>query len=89
MGDAPAEWPPVSVEEIVSRAPDVVLVAVASADETVLDRVRSMPGLRQLDAVRGDGVRVLDASLFNRPGPGLIRAVGVLARAIHPEAFAP
>lgn len=88
MGDAPAEWPPVSVEEIVARAPDVVLIAVASADESVVERVRALPGIRRLEAVQGDRVRVLDASLFNRPGPGLIEAVTALARAIHPEAFA-
>jgi ABC-type Fe3+-hydroxamate transport system substrate-binding protein len=76
----------VSVEEIVSRDPDVVLVAVALPEAEVLRRLRETPGLRRLEAVRQDHVRVLDPSLFNRPGPGLIEAVRVLASAIHPGA---
>lgn len=87
FADASAAWPPVSVEEIVARQPDVIVVTVAVPADDVRERLAAMPGLGRLDAVTGDRVRILDASLFNRPGPGLIDAVGVLARAIHPEAF--
>jgi iron complex transport system substrate-binding protein len=86
LDDASTSWPPVSVEEIVSRDPDVVLVAVALPEAEVLRRLRETPGLRRLEAVRQDRVRVLDPSLFNRPGPALIEAVRVLASAIHPGA---
>jgi len=89
LADAPSAWPPVSVEEIVARRPDVLLIAVPESGEEVHRRLLTMPGLRRLDAVRQGRVRVLDASQFNRPGPGLIEAVRVLARAIHPGAMTP
>lgn len=89
FGDASAAWPPVSVEEIVARKPDVILIATAAPADEVRDRLSGMPGLRSLDAVSEARVRVLDPSLFNRPGPGLIDAVRELARAVHPDARAP
>jgi iron complex transport system substrate-binding protein len=84
LADATAAWPPVSVEEIVARDPDVLLIAVAAPADQVLARLADTPGLRQLEAVRQDRVRVLDPSLFNRPGPGLIDGMRILTRAIHP-----
>lgn len=84
LDDGSAAWPPVSVEEILARRPDVVLVAVASTADAVIERLRDTPGLRQLAAVREDRVHVLDPGLFNRPGPGLIEGMRILTRAIHP-----
>jgi iron complex transport system substrate-binding protein len=86
LADASTAWPPVSVEEIVARQPDVVLIAVALPADEVLGMLRDTPGLRRLEAVRQDRVRILDPSLFNRPGPGLIDGMRILTRAIHPEA---
>ena len=86
MADVGALWPPVSVEEVLSRQPEVVIVSTTSRTrDNVLADLRERPGWRGLEAVRSGRVHVVDANLFNRPGPSLVFAVGALAEAIHPE----
>lgn len=78
-------WLQVSLEEVVRRRPDVIVLQVRGDADGVLDRLKSAPGWRDLDAVREGRVVALDARLFDRPGPRLPAAAAQLARAIHPE----
>jgi iron complex transport system substrate-binding protein len=87
FADAPALWPEVSLEEVVRRQPDVVIVAAGSVDAPALDRLRTAPGWRDLHALRAGRTAAVDTDLFNRPGPGLARAVERLAAILHPELF--
>src|SRR5690606_5574491 len=89
FGDAGARWPEVSLEEVVRRQPDVVVVAAGGADARTLARFESAPGWRDLRAVRAGRVVAVDTDLFNRPGPGLARAVVQLAAILHPDLFPP
>jgi iron complex transport system substrate-binding protein len=84
-----AEWPHVSMEEIVRLQPDVLIFASAHAGDTQrdIDALRTRPGWKNLDAMRhGNVVIVSDA--INRPAPRMVDAIEHLARALHPEAFA-
>ncbi|MCI0434021.1 MAG: helical backbone metal receptor [Gemmatimonadetes bacterium] len=84
FADSPVLWPAVSVEETVVRQPDVVIVSTAgSTPGQVLEHLRSSPGWRSLEAVRAGNVYVVDASLFNRPGPRLMEALRKLAGVFH------
>lgn len=84
LADASALWPSISVEDIMARQPDVVIVSTATeAPAAILENVRARAGWRSLSAVRNGRVHVVDASLMNRPGPALIDAIVVLADAIH------
>lgn len=87
FADAPALWPEVSLEEVVRRQPDVVVVAAAGVDAPALGRLRAAPGWRELHALRAGRIAAVDTDLFNRPGPGLARAVVRLAAILHPELF--
>ncbi|HEY8468421.1 MAG TPA: helical backbone metal receptor [Longimicrobiales bacterium] len=87
FADAPALWPEVSLEELVRRQPDVVIVAAGGLDAPALDRLRAAPGWRELHALRAGRIATVDTDLFNRPGPGLARAVERLAAILHPELF--
>ena len=87
--DTRAEWPHVSLEEIVRLQPEVLVFASAHAGDTQrdIDALRTRPGWRSLDAMRhGHIVVVSDA--INRPAPRMVDAIERLARALHPEAFA-
>jgi ABC-type Fe3+-hydroxamate transport system substrate-binding protein len=83
--DATTDWPRVSMEAILQRAPDVVVVAVGEDVQRGAERMRDTPGWRSLAAVRAGRVVSVPADLMERPGPGLGQAARVLARAIHPE----
>jgi len=76
-------WPTVSLEEIVRRQPDVVLVPVGESGSPRMD-VKG-PGWRELRALRGRGPALLPADLVNRPGPRLGEAARRIRDAIHPE----
>jgi iron complex transport system substrate-binding protein len=82
------EWPHVSLEEIVRLQPEVLVFASAHAGETQhdIDRLRTRPGWKNLEAIqRGNIVVISDA--INRPAPRMVDAIEHLARALHPQAF--
>jgi iron complex transport system substrate-binding protein len=85
-----AEWPHVSLEEIVRLQPEVLVFASAHAGDAQRDinAIRVRPGWRNLDAIKqGNIVIVSDA--INRPAPRMVDAIELLARALHPEVFTP
>jgi iron complex transport system substrate-binding protein len=83
--DATTDWPRVSMEAILQRAPEVIVVAVGEDAQRGAERMHEAPGWRSLAAVRAGRVVPVPADLMERPGPGLGRAARILARAIHPE----
>jgi len=84
--DAPARWPQLSLEAILRRPPDVLLIADAAAPPDLPRWLRERPGWRELPAVRAGRVALLDPGLFNRPGPRLALAARTLAAILHPAA---
>ena len=86
LSDAAALWPSVSIEDVLARQPDVVIVSTATESaEQILANLRTRPGWRTLSAVHDNRVHIVDAGLMNRPGPAMIDAVRILADAIHSE----
>lgn len=83
--DAPADWPNVSLEEVVRRQPDFVVFAKGEGDTRSLEALRSAPGWRELRAVREGRVIWIPARLMERPGPQIGRAARALRDALHPE----
>lgn len=73
-----ALWPAVSLEAVVERDPDVIVVPVGDGlpDATALE---DRPGWRELSAVRAGRIVEIPADLFARPGPRL----GEATRALH------
>jgi ABC-type Fe3+-hydroxamate transport system substrate-binding protein len=82
LHDLAVLWPNLSLEEVVRRAPDVVIVGsvgVADPRRTLASR----PGWRDVPAVRDGRVHAVDPDVINRPGPRLHDAAAHLARLIH------
>jgi iron complex transport system substrate-binding protein len=88
FADAPGLWPLVSLEEVIRRNPDVVLLAQTVENLIDVETLRSAPGWRELAAVRDGYVLQIDANLYNRPGPRVTEAARDLALVLHPDAFA-
>lgn len=85
--DAPGLWPTVSIEEVLNRQPDIVLLSQTEEIHVDLEQLRAAPGWRELQAVRDGRVLQIDANLYNRPGPRVIDAARQLAQLLHPDAF--
>jgi iron complex transport system substrate-binding protein len=81
--EARQPWPTVSLEEVVRRQPEVVLVPVGESGAPRMDVTG--PGWRELSALRERGPALLPADLVNRPGPRLGEAARRIRDAIHPE----
>jgi iron complex transport system substrate-binding protein len=87
--DVKQEWPQVSIEEIVSRRPRVVVIPSGAGAEFSADALRSAPGWRELVASPGTRVAEVPVAVVNRPGPRLGEAARALRDAIHPSPAAP
>lgn len=88
MADSPVRWPQVSVEHVLAASAQVVIMATERPRAQLLAELGRRAGWRDLDAVRKGRVHVVDADLFNRPGPSLTDAIAALASILHPDALA-
>lgn len=79
FGDVMVNWPTVSIEAVVQRNPDVIVLPVAAGDTTPLHELRRVPGFQDLGAVREGRVMLADRDLFGRPGPRMHEAARMLA----------
>ena len=91
--EARGNWPQVSLETVVSWAPEVILTTYlpGSGDpdnlEAEIHRLRSMDGWKSLPAVRVGRIYYLESDWLMRPGPRLLDAMEYLAVLLHPQAF--
>lgn len=90
--DIVGSWPLVSMEEVVRRDPDYVIMPVqgygtpeAPSDDSdpSIARLRAQPGWSAVPAVVAGRVISVDASLFGRPGPRMGHAALYLAARLH------
>jgi iron complex transport system substrate-binding protein len=83
--DAQQLWPTVSMEEIVRRQPDVLIVPTGEFKTNSIERFRAHAGWRDLRAVREGHIVTVPANLMNRPGANIGKAARVLLAALFPE----
>ena len=83
--DATSQWPTVSLEEVVKRDPDIIVLPVGEMSAQVGERLRSTAGWRELRAVKGNCLALVDADLVNRPGPSVAAAARRLEVLLHDE----
>lgn len=80
------DWPQVSLEELVRRQPEVIVVPVGDSPAHTVARLLDAPGWRELRAVREGRIVEVPGDLVNRPGPHLAEAARRLRDALHPGA---
>lgn len=93
---APSPWPRLSLEALVQADPEVVLIAfqpdTPGARESLSSRVRALqadPVWSRTSAVRSNRVHLVDANLFQIPGPRFPDALQAVLEALYPQAFSP
>jgi cobalamin transport system substrate-binding protein len=82
--DSPQPFPTYSLERLLERAPEVLIVG-SHADVT--PPLAPLEALKSLPAVRDHRLVLVDGDVLFRPGPRLPEAVETLGRALHPLAF--
>lgn len=75
--------PQVSLEELVRRQPDVIILPVGADRSMTASRMATEPGWSALRAVREGRVVEVPADLVNRPGPRIGEMARVLRAALH------
>ena len=76
--DLKSEWPHMGLEEVLNRAPDVILFPQTDAFAPGLDEFQKLPGWRDLAAVKNHRLYFV-AETIMRPSPRLIDALEELA----------
>ncbi len=84
--DAPVKFPRLSSEEVVARAPEIIVLADFRFGTTP-EMVVARPGWSSIPAVRSRAIYPIDDDLVSRPGPRLVLGFEAYAKLIHPELF--
>ncbi|HEV3049232.1 MAG TPA: helical backbone metal receptor [Longimicrobium sp.] len=83
--DATGQPQYVSMEELVRRQPEVVLLPVGEGGEARVAELSKRPGWRELNAFRVGTVHALPADAVNRMGPGIAETARLFRDALHPD----
>jgi iron complex transport system substrate-binding protein len=85
--DADNPWPQLSVEAIIVKDPDVIVLADHNYGQTA-EMVKERPGWEDIRAVKeGYIIEIADDDIVSRPGPRIVEGLEFLARALHPDLF--
>lgn len=92
LGRKGADSVRITWDAVLNWSPEIVIVSPCGFHlEKSLEQVallQSLPGWKQLPAVRSERVYAVDAdAYFARPGPRVIEGIELLAHLIHPELF--
>ncbi|MBW3570043.1 MAG: helical backbone metal receptor [Gemmatimonadetes bacterium] len=75
----------VSMEELVRRQPEVILLPVGEGGAARVAELAKRPGWRELNAFRAGRVHALPADRVNRMGPGIGETARRFRDALHPD----
>ena len=79
------EWVQVSVEELLARQPDVIVLGDYTYGGVTPEQVRARAGWDALTAIQRNQVFTFDDNLVSRPGPRLVDGLEAMAKLLHPD----
>ena len=79
------EWVQVSVEELLARQPDVIVLGDYTYGAVTAEQVRARSGWDALTAVQENRIFTFDDNLVSRPGPRLVDGLEAMAKLLHPD----
>ncbi len=77
------QWPQLSTEFIISKNPDIVILA----DGLNINALKRRPGWSEIKAIREKRVYHVNQNIVSRPGPNIIKGFLDIAKIIHPKVF--
>ena len=81
------DWVQVSVETLLLRQPDYILLGDSTYGGITPDSVKARAGWDALKAVKDGSIFTFDDNTVSRPGPRLVDGLEAMAKLIHPELF--
>lgn len=84
--EAPVTYPRISVEEVVRREPEVIIISSMERGGRFEDARNSWMQWTSIPAVQNKRVYLIDSDLIDRASPRIIDGLEAMARMIHPEA---
>jgi len=87
FADLDATYPRVTIEEVIRRNPEVIVISVTDPGRAVAAAAcREWRRWPCIQAVRDGKVFVVNADLLDRPAPRIVEGLERLAALLHPEA---
>ena len=83
----PARYPVYSMEEVINRGPEVIITMLMGSERDVAAK-KYWEKWSTIPAVKNGRLYHIDPSLVNRPSPRLADGLEIIARKLHPQAFA-
>jgi len=83
--DEPITYPRISLEEVLRRKPDVILISSMERGGRFERARQGWLKWTSIPAVKNGRVHLVDSDLIDRPSPRMIRGLEGMARFIHPE----
>ncbi|MBW1722345.1 MAG: cobalamin-binding protein [Deltaproteobacteria bacterium] len=84
--DERANYPRISIEEVIRRKPEVILISSMERGGRFEEARRDWMAWRSIPAVRKGRVCLIESDLIDRPSPRIVAGLERMARIIHPEA---
>jgi iron complex transport system substrate-binding protein len=84
--DAEREWSLYSLETVVAKAPEVIILPTNGIKTEQLTNIE-WPELADTPAIRRKRTYTINNDVLMRPGPRLVDGLEELARVLHPEVF--
>jgi iron complex transport system substrate-binding protein len=80
-------YPRLGLEEILRRAPEVILISSMNPKAEYQKIFRAWTRWKTIPAVREGRIHLIDSDLIDRPSPRIIDGLEEMAKIFHPEQF--
>jgi len=84
--DEPVTYPRISLEEVIRKEPDVILISSMERSGDFEEARRQWLKWTLIPAVKNDRVHLVDSDLIDRPSPRIVQGLEIVARYLHPDA---
>ena len=84
-GDEKKMYPRFGIEEILKRAPEVIVVSSMNPKADYGKVLQEWSRWKTIPAVRNNRIHLIDSDLLDRPSPRIIDGLEEMARILHPE----
>jgi iron complex transport system substrate-binding protein len=85
--DSPARYPQYSLEDVVKKGPDVILISTMDRAGLFEQQKRQWLRWKNIPAVMNNRIYFIDSDLVDRASPRIVDGLEEMARLIHPDMF--